>query len=33
MLITDSGLGDETRKQLAEEVGELITVEPDEADA
>jgi DeoR/GlpR family transcriptional regulator of sugar metabolism len=33
VLITDSGLGEETRAQLAEEVGELITVEPDEADA
>jgi DeoR/GlpR family transcriptional regulator of sugar metabolism len=33
VLVTDSGLGDEARKQLADEVGELITVDPDEADA
>jgi DeoR/GlpR family transcriptional regulator of sugar metabolism len=33
VLVTDSGLGDEARKQLIEEVGEVITVDPDEADA
>jgi DeoR/GlpR family transcriptional regulator of sugar metabolism len=33
VLITDSSLPDEVRKQLAEEVGELVTVDPDEADA
>jgi DeoR/GlpR family transcriptional regulator of sugar metabolism len=33
VLVTDSGLGDEARKQLADEVGELIIVDPDEADA
>ena len=34
VLVTDTGLGDEARKSLAEEVGELITVDPaTEADA
>ena len=33
VLITDVGLSEDVRKQLVEEVGELVTVDPDEADA
>jgi DeoR/GlpR family transcriptional regulator of sugar metabolism len=33
VLITDVGLSEDVRKQLVEEVGELVTVDPAEADA